>query len=132
MREEEINNGDVLTGDSKHGIFLIRVSEIKTVENKTRVVGTILRVLSPELTQNSFKQIGKTWEFGCINVHKPTDEELNLPIATNLIDSWNLRLEKLNRLIEINPELEYIKERVMILNTLLKSFNATCDAEEIK
>lgn len=113
MKKEEIFMGMILEGwTSNYGEFLIKVEEIKSSKGKkTRVVGTILKVLSPGL-KNSFKYIGRQWEFGIINVSIPKNDEIKHNI------SWKLRLKELDRLISIKSNPEYIEEKQTILNLL--------------
>lgn len=115
MKRNEISVGMLAVGwTTKYGSFLIRVDEIKIpARRKIRVIGTILKVVSPGII-NSFKYVGRQWEFGAISVSKPTDEELKSQIAPKHAASFNQRLKELDRLVSITPREEYLKERKTI------------------
>lgn len=115
MKREEITDGMLLVGwTTNYGSFLIRVNEIKTpAGRKTRVKGTILKVVEPGI-RDSFKYVGKEWEFGIINVNKPTEAELKSQIAPTHRTAFDLRLKELNRLVSIRPREEHLKEQRII------------------
>jgi hypothetical protein len=112
MKREEISVGMLLVGwTTNYGSFLIRVNEIKApAGRKTRIRGTILKVVAPGI-RDSFKYIGKEWEFGIINVNKPTEAELKSQIAPSHKTEFDLRLRELNRLVSITPKKEWLEEQ---------------------